>query len=154
MKICRDCSQEKPDDCFVKHKLCKDGLNNLCYLCNRERVKAWRKLNPEKRQLQIIREANSQTKKEYNQNKHLKNTYGISIEDYNNLYNIQQGLCLICKTHQSKIERRFHLDHCHTTGKIRGLLCPECNRLLGCAKDNTEILKNAIIYLEREICGY
>ena len=65
------------------------------------------------------------------------------------MYNEQQGCCLICKIHQSEINKKFHVDHCHSTDKIRGLLCPDCNHLLGFAKDNTEILKNAIDYLQR-----
>lgn len=147
MKICRACKEEKSISCFVRNKIFKDGIDTICYTCNKERVKAWRKENPEKRKIQAIKE--SDPNKLYNIRKHLKSAYGITIEEYNNIYNTQKGFCLICGVHQSEVNNKFHLDHCHTTGKIRGLLCPTCNRLLGCAKDNTEILKNAIIYLER-----
>lgn len=147
MKICRDCKTEKPNSFFVRNKVCKDGIDTLCTSYNRERVKKWRIANPEKRKIQQQKE--SDPNKIYNIRKHLKNSYGLTIEDYDNMYNEQQGCCLICKIHQSEINKKFHVDHCHSTDKIRGLLCPDCNHLLGFAKDNTEILKNAIDYLQR-----
>lgn len=68
---------------------------------------------------------------DYKRNNHLKYTYGITIDDYNKIFNMQNGRCAICKKHQSNLERPLFVDHNHTTGKIRGLLCPNCNRLIG-----------------------
>lgn len=56
--------------------------------------------------------------------------------------------CAICKKHKSNFTRALAVDHCHTTGKIRGLLCTNCNRALGNIKDSIDNLKNAIEYLE------
>ena len=112
---------------------------------NRLHVKNWRKQNPEKRKIQLQKES----KKDYNHNKHLKATYGITRVEYLKLFNDQDGKCQICGKHQLEFVKRLAVDHCHQTGKIRGLLCNNCNNILGYAKDNIDNLKNAIIYLEK-----
>ena len=81
-------------------------------------------------------------------NKKLKALYGISIEDYTNLFLIQKGCCAICDRHQSNFKMSLSVDHCHSTGKVRGLLCHACNLTLGMVKDSTFVLKKAISYLE------
>jgi dCMP deaminase len=65
----------------------------------------------------------------------LKNVYGISMDDYNKLLKIQGNLCAICKGPQQR-DQNFCVDHCHKTGKIRGLLCHKCNKALGLLNDN------------------
>lgn len=72
----------------------------------------------------------------------LETQYGIPVDTYNKLYEAQQGLCSICKTRPIEA-----VDHCHETNKARGLLCSECNGLLGFAYDDVAILQNAIEYL-------
>jgi hypothetical protein len=79
----------------------------------------------------------------------LKKTYGITIEDYNKMFEEQKGCCAICGRHQSEEKKRLHTDHDHATGKVRGLLCVKCNNLLGQAKDSIEILELSIEYLKR-----
>lgn len=76
----------------------------------------------------------------------LKKSYGISLEEYAEMLDFQAGVCAICLGH----DRAFaHLavDHCHATGKIRGLLCNQCNRALGSFKDDPARLRRALIYL-------
>src|SRR5215471_11648820 len=75
---------------------------------------------------------------------HLKNSYGITTEQYTELYNKQEGKCKICNRWREVLS----IDHCHKTNKIRGLICKECNMALGLFKDNLEVLKSAIQYLE------
>lgn len=70
--------------------------------------------------------------------------YGLTIEDYEKMIEDQNGQCLICEESPEKL----HVDHDHTTGKIRGLLCHHCNVALGHAKDNPIILERMIKYLE------
>lgn len=75
----------------------------------------------------------------------VKATYGISRVEYEALFLAQGGMCAICLGRRS-----YHLavDHCHTTGEIRGLLCKQCNnRLLPTVKDSVELLQAAIDYL-------
>ncbi len=82
-------------------------------------------------------------------NAHLKSRYGITINDYNCLLEKQNKKCAICDMTLNSNSKTKHLcvDHDHKTGKVRGLLCGNCNRLLGNAKDNVEILQKAIEYL-------
>lgn len=76
--------------------------------------------------------------------------YKLTLEDYANLEKRQKSKCAICKstTVGNKRSQGLYIDHCHTTKKVRGLLCHKCNSLLGHAQDNIDILKKAIKYLE------
>jgi len=79
----------------------------------------------------------------------LKIKYGITQEDYNNLLLKQNSVCAICKTKEVGGKAYYlHVDHCHKTDKIRGLLCYKCNMMLGYAKDNVKTLEEAVKYLE------
>lgn len=73
---------------------------------------------------------------------------GITIDDYNNMFDEQEGKCAICKIHQKYLKNTLNVDHCHTTGKVRGLLCSKCNHGLGHFKDSVFILENAILYIK------
>ena len=86
--------------------------------------------------------------KEVERNGHYKRKYGISIEDYNNKFEEQEGKCAICGTHQLELKRRFVVDHHHDTGAVRSLLCYSCNNIIGLAKESTKTLSNAIRYIE------
>jgi len=79
-----------------------------------------------------------------------KRNYGISLNDYQAIYTEQHGRCLGCGSEKSAHGRNgLHVDHCHVTGKIRGLLCNMCNQALGRAKDNPVVLRTLASYLER-----
>lgn len=144
-KTCRDCGFYKDSSKFIKNKLSKGGIDSLCIDCNKERVKLWRKNNPEKRKLQQQRESG----KDYNHKKHLKATYGLSRDEYLKLFDDQKGCCAICGRHQLEFKKRLSVDHNHTTNTIRGLLCSHCNSVLGYAKDSIDILNTSIKYLEK-----
>ena len=107
------------------------------YLDNKEiydkRISDWQKNNPDLRKRTI-----------------LKNVYGITLEDYNLMFEKQEGKCFGCKTSHSELKRGLLIDHNHTTGKVRGLLCDNCNKALGCVKDNISVLTNLITYLNNE----
>ena len=81
-------------------------------------------------------------KRKYN----YKTRYGITINDYNEMYIAQDGKCAICRT-DKKIKGFFFVDHCHDTKKIRGLLCMRCNSGIGYFKDQICMLEKAIVYL-------
>lgn len=75
-------------------------------------------------------------------------TYNITERELDNLYNKQSSKCAICGIHEKNTDKKsLCVDHDHTTGKIRGLLCDDCNVALGRFKDNIDNLKNAIRYL-------
>lgn len=71
--------------------------------------------------------------------------YGLTAEQFQALYEQQQGLCAICR--QPPGARELAIDHCHDTGVVRGLLCTRCNLMIGYAKDRIETLRAAIHYL-------
>ena len=83
----------------------------------------------------------------------LKKMYGITLDQYNELLSKQGGKCMICQSDNNgyyrKKPRAFAVDHCHTTSKIRGLLCSDCNTGIGLLKDNIDLLNNAIKYLNK-----
>lgn len=79
---------------------------------------------------------------------HLKKKYGLTQGDYNRILAEQDGKCAICETTEPGRYDRFRVDHCHETNKVRGLLCDSCNLMLGKAKDDPEILRRAVAYLE------
>lgn len=78
----------------------------------------------------------------------LKNQYGISQEEYQQLYTLQEGKCAICSISQEELRQPLSVDHCHITNKVRGLLCNHCNHGIGKFKDDITILQNAINYLK------
>lgn len=83
--------------------------------------------------------------------------YGITELEYQEMLKKQKGCCAICgvdkpiPSHNSKdgSPQRLAIDHCHETGKVRGLLCFSCNRGIGYLKDSIELLESAIIYLKQ-----
>jgi hypothetical protein len=84
----------------------------------------------------------------------LKTKFGISMERYDEMLAAQNGVCAICGGKESHIHKsgklkELSVDHCHTNGNIRGLLCMNCNQALGRFQDNIEYLRRAIAYLEK-----
>jgi hypothetical protein len=113
-----------------------------------ERVKKYYKKNKEARQ-EYYKELNV-AHPEIARNRRYKRKYGITIEEYNAMFEAQEGHCAnkACNKHQSEQKTSFSVDHCHATGAVRGLLCKDCNFALGNAKDNVEILLGLIDYLK------
>ena len=93
-----------------------------------------------------FRKKNKKDKKEADRLYQKKSKYGLSQEEYKNMFIAQDNKCAICG--RSFSDRKAYVDHCHETGKVRGLLCTQCNTLLGMARDSVEILGNAINYLK------
>jgi len=77
----------------------------------------------------------------------LKRRYGITIEDYNRMFNEQNGCCAICKKHQTHFEKALAVDHDHETEKVRGLLCRACNTAIGLLQDNPDVILEASNYV-------
>lgn len=136
MKICPKCKTEKPISDYYKDRSNLDGHSHSCKEC----LLAYR---------QKLREGNPDREKEKNFRNDLWKNYRIRISEYEALLFKQSGCCAICKRHHSVLTRKLSVDHCHKTGTIRGLLCDNCNPMIGYAKDNIENLKNGIIYLEQ-----
>jgi len=73
--------------------------------------------------------------------------YKITAEDYDIMFAKQKGCCAICGRHQKELVKGLCVDHNHKTGKIRGLLCTDCNIGIGMFKDDLEMLQRAVKYL-------
>ena len=131
MKTCRMCKHEKPFTDFTPNKVNKDGRGPYCKPCGAEYQRRRRKPND-------------------GFAAHIKHRYGLSYEDYLAMLDRQNGRCAICGTHEytTSNKARLHVDHDHTTGTVRGLLCHNCNLVLGNAKDSRFVLESAIRYLE------
>jgi hypothetical protein len=90
--------------------------------------------------------------KEYESNYQMTKNYGIGLKEYDVMFNTQNGVCAICsKEPPNHYKKRLNVDHCHTTGKVRGLLCDACNRAIGLLKDSQELLEKAKQYLKGEL---
>jgi hypothetical protein len=130
VKHCPSCQTEKETDKFWKGQY-------LCIECQKDKQKnRWVSRTPQKRLEQ-----------------HLKYKYGISHGEFVKAWEEQVGCCAICTetlpdlmTYDNR-RRGYAIDHNHETGAFRGILCLNCNSLLGMAKDNAEILSKAINYL-------
>lgn len=87
--------------------------------------------------------------KEYYKDQALKRMYGITLHEYNIILENQNNSCAICKIHQDNLNIKLAVDHNHTTGEIRGLLCSSCNQGIGLLKENIFTLEEAIKYLNK-----
>jgi hypothetical protein len=105
----------------------KDGHFKHCKVCDRKRANKWAKEN---------------------KNKTLLRKYGITEQQFDTMLEDQCGRCDICGTHFES-SKTTNIDHCHTTGKVRALLCRHCNLVLGHAKESVQILENAVQYLNQ-----
>lgn len=133
-------------------KVCKSELDSIAYNKDKERIKArskeyqaqhkaecaermaaWNKANPER--------AYKSARK-----RHLRRKYGLTPEEFTTLLAIQGNSCSICQG-QFLSTKATRVDHDHSSGEVRGILCHNCNALLGHAKDSTLVLESAISYL-------
>lgn len=144
-KSCPKCGEEKFLSAFAKDKSKKLGVSSYCKDCStKSRLIRYRQSPEIEKQKQ---------KEYYSKNKHvfkgysLKALYGLNQTQFNAMRSSQNYSCKICKTHENNLNRGLFVDHCHETGKIRGLLCQSCNTMLGNAKDSILVLQAGIDYL-------
>lgn len=133
MKVCTKCKKEKDSSEFYPDQRLKSGIASSCKDCH-------------------AKKREKQRESGYIKFYHIKRRYGVTEEEYNSLLESQDGSCALC---DSKIESYFGtdklvVDHCHTTGKVRGLLCSACNLLLGHIekRGGTAFLEAASKYLQ------
>jgi Recombination endonuclease VII len=168
-KICTNCKEDRPIDHFGKCSRNADKINNECKFCNRARANRWAAENKVKNSIRAStwNKENSQRHNEISvkwnvgnkrkkRDTHLKKNFGITIEEYDNLLNVQEGKCAICGNPESTFDGRtkspkmLSVDHDHITGVVRGLLCQTCNLVLGLFKDSLERFEMAMKYLEKK----
>lgn len=110
------------------------------------RVKRWQQANPERvnatqRKRRAAPEAKLRARAE-----HLQRKYGMTIEQYDAMLEAQGGGCFLCGR-PPRDDISLHVDHDHSTGKVRGILCFRCNNALADFQENTDVLKKAVDYL-------
>ncbi len=155
IKICTRCSAKGGEEVFYKLKNgCLMQPCRACCLSNpkaKEISKKWQQNN--KNKCRISSDKWIQNNPDKVKAGQLRRDFGISLDKWKEMQTEQKGLCKICKqppSGKTKMGQVLHVDHDHKTGRIRGLLCHFCNHLLGNSKDNIEILKEAIDYLENK----
>lgn len=158
MSICKVCNRDLPLSKFKTTKYTSKTTGEVhvyhdttCMACRRKKhvskpekkeqarvsSREWYYNNPEKAKSQRLRR------------------YGIDLDQYNLLREKQQYRCAICNKHETEVsqgratkpEHALHVDHCHTDGHVRGLLCTNCNTILGKCYDDPKILLDAMLYL-------
>ena len=135
---CNKCNQTFPatEEFFYKKNGCRHGLNPRCITCHLAVNKDYYHSLPQ--------EEKSRRGKRNN----LKHKYDITPEQWDEMFEAQGGACAICKTtNPPGYGNSLHVDHCHDSGTVRGLLCVNCNKGLGHFMDNPELLAAAIEYI-------
>ena len=123
-KLCNNCKTDKPlDEFYTVNKRNKPTVYHICKTCCANQ---------------------KQSLNTYYRDWELKKKYGISIETNKEESKLRDNSCDIC----SKKVKSLHVDHCHTSGKVRGYLCGSCNRGLGLFQDSLDILNKAHTYLK------
>ena len=138
-KYCPRCDIWLLHELFSKNKAQADGLHNYCKQCDSDYQKQKR------------RERDPELRKRQDRNCHLKQNHGMTESDYEKLLEKQKGSCAICGSVTSRTACTDYLliDHCHTTDKIRGLLCHPCNTAIGLLKDDPGIMLKAAEYVSQ-----
>ena len=135
-RVCRVCNEDKNllNDFYLSRKdpTLKSSYSYECKECCIQRTIKYNHSHRPKREDQA-----------------LQRHYGIGLEDYNKLFEEQNGSCAICGTTTPGGKwKNFHVDHCHDTDKVRGLLCSNCNTSMGLCKESIHTLQAMIQYLE------
>lgn len=146
LKLCTRCGEEKPRSEFSLSRQATSTQNAVyrsqCKRCQAEQARKWFSENTER---------SNESRRRFN----LANLYGISVAEYQAMVRDQGGVCAICREDEPKQhgrtgkQFRLAVDHCHKTGRIRGLLCQRCNRAMGMFDDDPIVLRRAISYLLR-----
>ncbi len=147
--LCIKCKKEKPASKFYKSKCTKSGRHSYCIVCH----KVWNSNKYKKDKTKVLTankrwaDANPEKRRDIA----LRYSYGITLEDYDKMFAEQRGVCKICGADQkgSAGQLRLAVDHCHNTGKVRGLLCVSCNTTLGKIETNPSLLNNIRDYMEK-----
>ena len=132
MRTCIVCKESKLlTDFYVRNKV-KGYLSSSCKECDKARVKKRHEEDPSRAK-----------------GNDLKRKYGITLDEHNKMFDEQNGVCYLCKKPGDGRWKKLCVDHDHTTGKVRKLLCRSCNTALGQVGDNIDLLENMIMYLKQ-----
>lgn len=139
IKTCKLCLQEKSTDYFYSFYdkwADKDYVGSRCKTCHQQYKR------------------DSLTTARNRKAEKLKLRYGLTFEQWEQMREVENFACMICGITEDEMGKKLDVDHCHDTGKVRGVLCNPCNNVLGIARDSIEILMAAAKYLEVNKDGY
>jgi hypothetical protein len=163
-KVCTKCNVEKDTADFYRSKYSVDGSASWCKHCTNEGVKVYKQTpegkakdkalkakyyqSPKGQEVNQVHEFTrklTQGKRQYN----YKSKYGITIEDYDRMFEEQDGVCASCGQPETKQSvKHFAVDHDHQTGAVRGLLCHRCNLALGVYEDK-QLMQGLQNYMDK-----
>lgn len=161
---CNVCKESKPVENF-QPAIVKKGCGE-CRPCKYLRKRKYEKSNPERFNAQVrarrlrrnpeeLKQINRKSRaklialdKDYQRKLNLKR-YGLTIEQYDQILKEQGGGCAICRAKENGVGRLLYVDHCHGSGRVRGILCHNCNSGIGHFKDDPALMLKAIQYIER-----
>lgn len=161
-KVCTKCGTSKPLSEFHRQSGARDGRRPDCRVCNlasqrarrqaapelnRARVRAWREANPGRDQERMDRFTAAGKRPLSNRRSHLRRKYGLTVEHYDEMLSAQGGGCAICGR-KPREDLSLHVDHCHDSGAVRGILCFRCNNGIGDFAHDPALLRAAASYLE------
>lgn len=161
MKPCKKCGVLKPLADFYRAAGTRDGHRGDCKACSSkdkqrryladpqaaiDRVKRWQQANPDRVVAAQRRRRLDPEVRLRERAGHLKRKYGITIEQYDSMLESQGGGCFICGR-PPREDISLHVDHDHSTGKVRGILCFCCNNALADFQDDPALLRKAACYV-------
>jgi hypothetical protein len=141
-KDCKKCGETKDATEFHLADSKTGRRRNQCKACQAKYISAYKNADPEAMRDRWRKASRKYYKTENRRNKTLRQ-YGLDESTYNKMYDSQNGECAICHRSITLV-----VDHCHTKGVVRGLLCNMCNVALGCMQDDVDRLRAAVLYLE------
>ena len=163
-KTCPKCLKNKEIGEFSKRAGSEHLFRSWCKICCCQSTREWQKtpagrearkraykieklFHPDRagKRIKAARKKNPVKFREYD----LKKNYGLSTEEWEKIFALQNRLCAICGTDTPNNKNQWHTDHCHKTKIVRGILCGRCNSVLGFSSDSIEVLQKAIKYLEK-----
>ncbi len=162
-KRCKKCGDRKPLTEFWRASAMRDGYRNECKCCGRtvrrkhyeanrdtyiRKAQEWKRRNPERYAAQqfLRRQARDRSQIRLERDQYLQRTYGLSLPEFEFLVAVQTGRCAICGKDDGN---RLHVDHDHSSGRVRGLLCDSCNRAMGLFHEDPARFEAAGRYLRR-----
>jgi hypothetical protein len=149
-KQCSRCGASKPLDEFKADPRMKLGKSSYCRPCSAAYARERYAKNPERARAIQRAYATRVRTPEQTRARHLWNKYRLRVSEYDALLAAQDGRCAICCTDEPGGRGDWHVDHCHESKKIRGLLCTGCNLGLGHFRDDPQRLRAAIHYLQEK----
>lgn len=151
-KYCPGCQKTKNVRNFHKHKNKPDGLASWCKECANGNSRRWAKSNKERRAR--VGQTYYEQNKDKVKAKRIEREYGLSPDEHKRMKKEQNNLCKLCGKPETGINgtsgevQELCVDHCHETGKVRGLLCRRCNHLIACLGDTEQSIEKVLEYMK------